>query len=155
VARPGDLLPDEPDPSAVPGEWLPGIRLMSTRLLWVLQVVAEAFPYRPIYIYSGYRPAPAPPLPQSRASYHWLGRALDVHVLGVPNEELFRICHELDDVGCGFYPNKPFLHLDIRPYGHGRVFWIDVSGSGERAQYVDGWPGVVESGAMAWAPPLR
>lgn len=153
VERPGDLFPDEPDPRAKPGEWLPDIRIMDPRLLWVLQAVANAHPHRPIYIYSGYRPAPAPPITGSRNSYHWLGRALDIHVHGVPNEELFAICHGLDDVGCGFYPNKPFVHVDVRPYGHGRVFWIDVSRTGERARYVDSWPGVVDNGAMAWAPP--
>ena len=153
VERPGDLLPDEPDPSASHGEWLPGIRLMHPRLLWVLQAVAYAFPHHPIYVVSGYRPAPSPPPPGTRASYHWEGRAIDISVLGVSNEDLFKTCHGLDDVGCGFYPNKTFVHLDVRHYGDGRVFWIDVSRPGERTKYVDSWPGVVEHGGMAWAPP--
>jgi hypothetical protein len=153
VDRPGELLPDEPDLSASHGEWLPGIRLMHPRLLWVLQAVVHAFPHHAVYIVSGYRPAPSPPPPGTRASYHWEGRALDIGVVGVSNEDVFKACHELADVGCGFYPNKTFVHLDVRRYGDGRVLWIDVSRSGERTRYVDSWPGVVERGAMAWAPP--
>jgi hypothetical protein len=127
--------------------------MMHPRLLWVLQAVVRAFPHHAIYIVSGYRPAPTPPPPGTRASYHWEGRALDLAVVGVSNEEVFKVCHELDDVGCGFYPHKTFVHMDVRRYSDGRVFWIDVSGTGERAKYVDGWPGVAERGAMAWAPP--
>jgi hypothetical protein len=153
VVRPGEMLPDEPDPSATRGEWLDGIRLMHPRLLWVLQAVVRSFPHHAIYIVSGYRPAPSPPPPGTRASYHWEGRALDISVLGVSNEEVFKVCHSLDDVGCGFYPNKTFVHLDVRRYGDGRVFWIDASRPGERTRYVDSWPGVAERGAMAWAPP--
>jgi hypothetical protein len=153
VDRPGELLPDEPDWSADHGEWLRGVRLMHPRLLWVLQAVAHAFPHRAIYVVSGYRPAPSPPPPGTRASYHWEGRALDISVLGASNDEVFKVCHSLDDVGCGFYPNKSFVHLDVRRYGDGRVFWIDASHPGERTKYVDSWPGVVERGAMAWAPP--
>jgi len=154
LERPAEVLPDEPDPRAMPGEWLPGIRIMHPRLLWVLQAISVAFPNRGIYIVSGYRPAPSPPQPGTRASYHWQGRALDISVIGVSTADVFKVCHALADVGCGYYPNKPFTHMDVRHYGDGRVFWIDVSKDGERTKYVDSWPGVVDRGAMAWAPPL-
>lgn len=153
VARPVGELPDEPDPAAGAGEWLPRLRIVHPRLLWLLQRVANEFPWRAMYIYSGYRPAPAPPAPGTRSSYHWQGRALDVAVHGVPNEELFQLCRDLPDVGCGYYPNKPFVHLDVRPRGFGSVFWIDAAPPGESPRYVSSWPGVADEGAIGWAPP--
>jgi hypothetical protein len=153
VARPGDVLPDEPDSAAGPGEWLPKLRVMHPRLLWVLQRVANEFPWRAMYIYSGYRPAPAPPPAGTRSSFHWQGRALDLAVHGVPNEELFQLCRDLPDMGCGYYPNKRFVHIDVRPRGFGTVFWIDAAPPGEPARYVSHWPGVVDEGAAGWAPP--
>jgi hypothetical protein len=106
-----------------------------------------------MYIYSGYRPAPKPPVPGSDHSLHWQGRALDLAVHGVPNEELFQLCRDQPDVGCGYYPNKPFVHLDVRPRGFGTAIWVDAAPPGEPAQYVSSWPGVVEEGAIGWAPP--
>lgn len=151
--RPSELLPDEPDPSARPGEWLPGVRLVNPRLLWALQRIADAFPWRTIYIYSGYRPGAK--VNTGRAgnhqSMHSEARALDISVLNVPNEALFKLCHSLDDIGCGFYPHGRFIHVDVRMPASGHPFWIDTSGPGEPANYVDSWPGVVDHGGMAWA----
>ena len=70
--------------------------------------------------------------------------------VAVPNEQLFNICRKLDDIGCGFYPNSKFVHIDIRRPGTGHAYWIDISGPGEPSHYVDGWPGVVEGGALSW-----
>ncbi|KYF78769.1 hypothetical protein BE17_15175 [Sorangium cellulosum] len=74
---------------------------------------------------------------------------MDILVMGVPNAALFQFCRTLDDVGCGFYPNSKFVHVDVRRPGAGRVFWIDISGPGEPSEYVDSWPGVVESGGLS------
>jgi Peptidase M15 len=151
--RPGDLLPDEPDPEVMArGEWAPGVRLVHPRLLWALQRVADAFPWRAIYVFSGYRhdPSGAPPKPGTHHSMHSEARALDIYVMGIPGAALFQVCHKLEDVGCGFYPNNKFVHLDVRRPGSGHPFWIDVSGPGEPSRYVDAWPGVVESGGMVW-----
>jgi hypothetical protein len=148
--RPGELLPDEPDPSAGKGEWLPGVRVVNPRLLWALQRIADAFPWRTIYIFSGYRPAPKGAKPSGHHSLHGEARAMDISVSGVPNEALFSICRKLDDIGCGFYPNSKFVHVDIRRPGTGHAYWIDISSPGEPSHYVDGWPGVVEGGALSW-----
>ncbi len=163
---PGDLLPDEPDAEAWRAlEWLPQIRVMSPRLLWALQRIADAFPWRTVYVFSGYRPkseglANAGPRPTSsdgtarRGGHHSLhaeGRAMDIMVMGIPNAALFKVCRTLDDVGCGYYPNSKFVHVDVRKPGTGHAFWIDASGPGEPSRYVDSWPGVVERGAMAWS----
>ena len=70
--------------------------------------------------------------------------------MGVRNVGLFRFCRTLDDVGCGYYPNSKFVHVDVRRPRTGRAFWVDESAPGEPSRYVDSWPGVVESGAMVW-----
>jgi len=139
--RPELPLPDAPSPGA-PGEWLPGLRLLDPRLVWVLGEIQEAFPGRTVVIMSGYRP-------HAHSSFHQRGKALDVYVQDVPNEELFARCQTLRDVGCGYYPNNRFVHLDVRPFGSAKALWVDVSEPGTPSKYVDGWPGVVAPG-VAW-----
>ena len=157
VARPPNApdpgeLPDEPDPEAWEkgGEWIPQVKLVHPRLVWLLQKIADAFPHRAISIYSGYRPHRDKPGGGGHHSLHGDGRAMDIQVYGVRNESLFQFCRKLDDVGCGYYPNSKFVHVDVRRPGTGHAFWVDVSGPGEPPRYVDSWPGVVEAGALAW-----
>lgn len=145
VPRPELPLPLEPDPvAAESGEWVSGVRMLDPRLVWVLAVIAQSFPSRPIYIISGYRA-------DAGESFHRKGRALDLFVMGVPNEAVFGVCRKLQDVACGYYPNNKFVHIDVRPPGTGHALWVDVSRPGEPSRFVDAWPGVVESGALAWA----
>lgn len=138
VERPAWPLPDAP--TAAGGEWVPGIRLLPPRLALVVQRVVEAFPHRPVYLISGYRPG-------SGHGFHTHAHAVDLFVMGVPNEKVYKLCRKLHDVGCGFYPNNKFVHLDIRPPGAPRAYWIDTSAPGEPSHYVDAWPGVEEGGA--------
>lgn len=149
---PGELLPDEPEPEAWErGEWTPSVRLIHSRLLWALQKVADTFPRRTIYLYSGYRPPRAGKATTgTHHSFHADGRATDVHVMGVANADLFRFCRTLPDVGCGFYPNSKFVHIDVRAPKSGRAYWVDASRPGEPSRYVDSWPGVVDEGALTW-----
>jgi hypothetical protein len=119
--------------------------------------VADAFPWRTIYVFSGYRHDPAgaratgaSSRPGTHHSMHSDARAMDIYVMGVPNAALFQLCHQLDDVGCGFYPNSKFVHVDVRRPGSGHPFWIDVSGPGEPSRYVDAWPGVIDGGGLVW-----
>ncbi|AUX46726.1 hypothetical protein SOCE26_082350 [Sorangium cellulosum] len=170
---PGAQLPDEPDAETWQRalEWVPQVRLVHPRLLWLLQQIADAFPRRGIHIFSGYRPHPPAAAPESAPgspasatnqtkkssgghhSQHAEGRAMDILVAGIPNAALFQFCRTLDDVGCGFYPNSKFVHVDVRRPGTGRVFWIDISRPGEPSEYVDTWPGVVERGGLTWGAP--
>ena len=143
--RPDMPLPLEPDFDAPGGEWLPRVKLLHPRLIWAVQQIALAFPNRSIFIMSGYRR-------DAHGSYHQQGRALDLYVAGVDNADLFRYCHTLNDVGCGFYPNNKFVHVDVRPFGTHRVAWVDVSEPGMPSVYVSSWPGVLgdlSSGASA------
>jgi hypothetical protein len=142
--RPALPLPFEPSALAREGEWLPEIRLLHPRLIWVLQQLASAFPRRMLYIMSGYRHG-------GHGSLHAKGRALDVFVYGVPNEQVFAVCRALRDVGCGYYPNSKFVHVDVRPYGTERVLWVDASEPGTPSRYLDGFPGVLEPGRV-WLP---
>jgi len=134
--KPEMPLPLEPDEDALGGEWLPRVKLLHPRLIWVVQKIAEAFPNRSIFIMSGYRR-------DAHGSNHQKGRALDLYVTGVDNADLFGVCHTLSDVGCGFYPNSKFVHVDVRPYGSHRVAWVDISPPGARPEYVTSWPGIL------------
>ena len=126
-------LPVRPSEDAADGEWLPSVRMMHPRLVWLVQQLADAFPHHGIYIVSGYRPG---------QGVHGQGRALDLQVLGVANERLYHACRRFRDVGCGFYPNHDFVHVDVRPAGTGSRTWVDDSSPGEPSRYVEGWPGL-------------
>jgi hypothetical protein len=140
LARPtGAERPSLPlpfDPIGGDGEWVPDVRLLSPRLVWALSRFAEAFPGHPIEIVSGYRRS-------GHGRSHARGQALDFAVRGVPKESVFAVCRRLRDVGCGYYPENRFVHLDVRAYGTGHVAWVDASLPGEPSRYVDGWPGVL------------
>lgn len=133
--KPDFPLPLEPDEEAAGGEWLPRVKLLNPRLIWAVQQIAQAFPNRSVFIMSGYRR-------DAHGSYHQKGRALDLYVAGVDNADLFRFCHTLNDVGCGYYPNNKFVHVDVRPFGTHRVAWVDVSEPGSPSQYVSSFPGI-------------
>ena len=145
AARPELPLPAEAAEGSINDEWLAGIRLAHPRLVWALAQIAAAFPFRPIYVVSGYRPD------ASQGSYHRRGRAIDIQIVGVPNELPFAVCRKLRDVGCGYYPNNRFIHVDVRPFATGHPVWVDIAGPGQPSQYVDAWPGVVEGGALRYA----
>jgi hypothetical protein len=137
VARPELPLPEQPDPIAArDGEWVPGVKLVHPRLVWLLDRIASRYPRRTVQLISGYRR-------DAKPNRHTQGRALDLRVTGVSNEAVFAFCQTLPDVGCGYYPNSTFVHLDVRPLNASHATWIDVSGPGEKAEYVSSWPGVI------------
>lgn len=150
--RPTLPLPDEPHPDpAWPEEWVDGVRLVHPRLLWVVEQIARAFPRRPIQIYSGYRRDDHP-------SPHRSGRALDLAVVSEKNATLYALCRSLKDVGCGYYPNHPFVHVDVRPAGQGSAWWTDISMPGEPSRFIDVGPvprslGSTPAAGLAATPP--
>jgi uncharacterized protein YcbK (DUF882 family) len=73
-----------------------------------------------IRVVSGYRV----PKPGSHSN-HGKGRAVDLIVPGVADEEVARFARDLGFVGVGVYPTSQFVHVDIRPRSY---FWIDYSG---------------------------
>jgi len=112
------------------------IKPLHTRLIRLIQRVADRYPGRTIEIISGYRKPKTWP-PRSR---HEFARALDFHVRGVPNKDLFEFVKTLPSAGAGFYPNSSFVHMDVR---NENVVWCDLSGPGQKAQY-----GKMPSGAQ-------
>lgn len=73
-----------------------------------------------IRVVSGYRV----PKPGSRSN-HGKGRAMDLVVPGVADEEVARFARGAGFAGVGVYPTSQFVHVDIRPRSY---FWVDYSG---------------------------
>jgi uncharacterized protein YcbK (DUF882 family) len=90
------------------------------RTLGLLYRIQTHFGAPEIRAVSGYRL----PRPGSRSN-HGKGRAVDIIVPGVADEEVARFVRELGFVGVGVYPKSQFVHVDIRPRSY---FWIDDSG---------------------------
>jgi uncharacterized protein YcbK (DUF882 family) len=73
-----------------------------------------------VRVVSGYRV----PKPGSRSN-HGKGRAMDVILPGVADEEVARFARDQGFAGVGVYPTSQFVHVDIRPRSY---FWVDTSG---------------------------
>jgi uncharacterized protein YcbK (DUF882 family) len=101
------------------------------RLIRSLYRVSRRFPGKTIQVYSGYRARRVASLPNSN---HVKGRAVDFHVDGVSNKNLRDfLLATFKPVGVGYYPNAPFVHLDVRDKQS--AFWVDTSGKGEASEY--------------------
>jgi len=105
------------------------------RLIRMVGKLSDHFGGRAIRVISGYRPWS--PDQYTTESKHNVGRAMDFSIPGVPNEVIRDFCRSLPDVGCGYYPNSSFVHLDVR---EGSAYWIDYSGPGEPPRYPGGTP---------------
>ncbi len=100
------------------------------RLVALLGVVSDHFGSRKIEVISGFRPYT--PTQYTQHSNHNHGRAMDFRVTGVPNETVRDFCRTLRNVGCGYYPNSVFVHMDVRAAS---AYWIDYSKPGEPPRY--------------------
>lgn len=103
------------------------IRQPPDRLLYQLYQVQQHFD-APVEIVSGYRHWARP------TSRHFKGWAVDFKVEGVDPKTVWAYCKQFKDVGCGHYPTSQFVHMDVRDKSYS---WIDMSGPGERARYVN------------------
>ncbi len=90
------------------------------RTLSLVYGIQTHFAVPEICVVSGYRV----PKPGSRSN-HGKGRAMDIVVPGVPDEEVARFARGVGFVGVGVYPASQFVHVDIRPRSY---FWFDYSG---------------------------
>lgn len=105
-------------------------RAINPRLLRVLAQVQRHFGGRRLELLSGYR---APEAKDRLSSYHQVGRAADLYIVGVANRELYDYCRTLGNVGCGLYPKGSHVHIDVRSHPG---TWVDLSHYGEPADYV-------------------
>jgi uncharacterized protein YcbK (DUF882 family) len=95
-------------------------------LVRVLTQISAAFE-RPLQLISGYR-APHT-LDTQPSSQHALGRAADIRIRGVSLPALRRLAIELGARGVGLYPEKGFVHVDVRDKA--RYFWDYTAAQGE------------------------
>jgi uncharacterized protein YcbK (DUF882 family) len=93
---------------------------LDPRTLGLVYRIQTHFAVPEIRIVSGYRV----PKPGSHSN-HGKGRAMDMVVPGVPDEEVARFAREMGFVGVGVYPTSQFVHVDVRPRSY---FWVDFSG---------------------------
>lgn len=103
---------------------------IEARLIALVGVVSNHFGSRKIEVISGFRPYT--PTQYTPHSNHNHGKAIDFRVVGVPNEVLRDFCRTLKNVGCGYYPNSTFVHMDVRDSA---AFWIDYAKPGEPPRY--------------------
>jgi uncharacterized protein YcbK (DUF882 family) len=75
-------------------------------------------------IISGYRTPSG-----SGHSNHGRGRAIDLIVPGVADEDVAKYARAKGFTGVGVYPNSGFVHVDVRPASY---YWIDNSGPGQK-----------------------
>jgi uncharacterized protein YcbK (DUF882 family) len=90
------------------------------RTLALVYRIEAHFGVPEIRVVSGYRV----PKPGSRSN-HGKGRAIDLVVPGVPDEDVARFTRDVGFVGVGVYPTSQFVHVDVRPRSY---FWVDFSG---------------------------
>ena len=112
--------------------------VLHPRLFLMLQRIADQYPRRTIEIVSGYR------LGEPGAEdQHDLGRAVDLRVSGVKNEDLYEFAKTLPRCGTGFYPKANFVHLDVREETE---TWTDYSHTYKTCAVSGADERVVESG---------
>jgi uncharacterized protein YcbK (DUF882 family) len=93
---------------------------LDPRTLSLVYRIQAHFGAAEVVFVSGYRV----PKPGSRSN-HGKGRAVDLIVPGVADEEVARFARDQGFVGVGVYPTSQFVHVDVRPRSY---FWVDYSG---------------------------
>jgi uncharacterized protein YcbK (DUF882 family) len=93
---------------------------LDPRTLSLVYRIQTHFGAPEVVFVSGYRVQK----PGSRSN-HGKGRAVDLIVPGVADEDVARFARDQGFVGVGVYPASQFVHVDIRPRSY---FWVDYSG---------------------------
>jgi uncharacterized protein YcbK (DUF882 family) len=102
-------------------------KAMSPRTVEIVSAIAQHFAVARIDVVSGYRARPYG-APHSK---HFLGRAMDIHVVGVPAKQVATwVWKNFRNVGVGYYPKQEFVHVDSRDQD---IRWLDNSAHGESA----------------------
>lgn len=104
--------------------------LIKISLIKKLGKLAKKFPKKTIKIISASRNRKKQ---DGKLSKHNTGHAMDLRISGVPDIEVVNFLKTIPGTGVGFYPNSVFFHVDSRDTS---VFWIDLSGPGEKSKYI-------------------
>lgn len=115
---------------------------MDPRLIAILSQLST-FYGRTLQLISGHRAPHANGT--SETSQHTLGRAADIRIPGVTIQELKKVAIKLGARGVGLYPEKGFVHVDVRDKQ--RYYWVWTARAGEQADM--GWarPKLVKTSA--------
>jgi len=97
------------------------------RLLDAVYRIQLHFNAQEIRVISGYRTPRA--IASSHSSNHGRGRAMDIVVPGVSDEDVAKYARSMGFMGVGVYPVSGFVHVDVRDRSY---FWVDSSGPGRR-----------------------
>lgn len=100
------------------------------RLIATIAEVSDHFGGKTIEVVSGFRPKAKGQ--KTSKSKHNDGAAIDFHIVGVRNAELRDFCKSMKKLGCGYYPNNTFVHVDVRDKA---TAWVDLARPGEPAKY--------------------
>jgi uncharacterized protein YcbK (DUF882 family) len=105
---------------------------MDPRLVALLSQLSTVYG-RTLQLISGHRAPHANGT--SPTSQHTLGRAADIRIPGVSIAELKKVAIKLGARGVGLYPEKGFVHIDVRDKQ--RYYWLWTARGGEQADM--GW----------------
>ncbi|HKP56320.1 MAG TPA: DUF882 domain-containing protein [Polyangiales bacterium] len=100
---------------------------MDPRLIGILVQLSSIYG-RTLQLISGHR-VPGT-VRTSDTSQHTLGRAADIRIPGVSINELKKVAIKLGARGVGLYPEKGFVHVDVREK---RYYWVWTARGGEQA----------------------
>ncbi len=94
------------------------------RLVDVIFEIARHFEVGQVNVVSGYRS-------EAGRSNHALGRAADIVLPGVRDEQVAEFARTLGFLGVGVYPHSGFVHVDVRSRSY---FWVDASPPGRTSR---------------------
>ena len=96
---------------------------LDPRLGKIIKQISEEFPGKRIKMFRG-------ATEKGGVGEHAKGTAMDIGVEGVKPKDLFDfVSKNVKGGGKGYYPNQPFIHVDVRP---GTANWVDFSKKGEK-----------------------
>jgi uncharacterized protein YcbK (DUF882 family) len=101
-----------------------GSHPIDPRVIRSVYRIQSHFEVPELRVISGYRLPPP-----GGHSNHGRGRAIDLVVPGVKNEDVAKFAREMGFTGVGVYPVSGFVHIDMREHSY---FWVDTSGPGGR-----------------------
>jgi uncharacterized protein YcbK (DUF882 family) len=100
------------------------VRAVRPELYEQLSRIYDHFGGKRVDLVSGFRFA------ERDSSRHFHASAMDIRIVGVSIQEMYRYAESLDagNMGLGIYPTSGFIHVDFRAPGEPSYRWVDYSG---------------------------